>query len=146
MELVFSWAPKLAKSVRVNIGFPVVRTDGRRSAVGVRSRDYKISGMGSYGAPPARAWSSAINKKCNLCLWEEFFIICKPEMSIRNHRNELTSICRHSKKCLSILVFSYVTIFVPKVMHTTIVYDFNQIVAAKYHNLATTGYFSEEMN
>ena len=67
-------------------------------------------------------------------------------MSIRNHRNELTSICRHSKKCLSILVFSYVTIFVPKVMHTTIVYDFNQIVAAKYHNLATTGYFSEEMN
>ena len=25
VQLVFSWAPKLAKSVRVNIGFPVVR-------------------------------------------------------------------------------------------------------------------------
>ena len=42
VQLVFSWAPKLAKSVRVNIGFPVVRTGGRRSAVGVRSRDYQI--------------------------------------------------------------------------------------------------------
>ena len=30
VQLVFSWAPKLAKSVRVNIGFPVVRTDGGR--------------------------------------------------------------------------------------------------------------------
>ena len=41
VQLVFSWAPKLAKSVRVNIGSPVVRTDGR-SAVGARSRDYQI--------------------------------------------------------------------------------------------------------
>ena len=41
-----------------------------------------------------------INKKCNLCLWEKFFIICKPEMSTLNHRNELTSTCRHSKKFL----------------------------------------------
>ena len=30
VQLVFSWAPKLARvSVRVNIGFPVVQTDGR---------------------------------------------------------------------------------------------------------------------
>ena len=28
VQLVFSWAPKPAKSVRVNIGYPVVRTDG----------------------------------------------------------------------------------------------------------------------
>ena len=134
--------------MRVNIGFPVVRTDGRRSVYGQVIT--KFSGMGSYGAPPTSALRARVElryqQKCNLCLWEEFFIICKPEMSIRNQRNELTSICRHSKKFLSILVFSYVTIFVPKVMHTTIVYDFNQIVAAKYHNLATTGYFSEEMN
>ena len=34
VQLVFSWAPKLAKCVRVNIGFPVVRTDGRRSVYG----------------------------------------------------------------------------------------------------------------
>ena len=41
MQLVFSWAPKLAKSVRVNIAFLVARTDGRRVG-GVRSRDYQI--------------------------------------------------------------------------------------------------------
>ena len=29
VQLVFSWAPKLAESVRVNIGFPVVQTDGQ---------------------------------------------------------------------------------------------------------------------
>ena len=28
----------------------------------------------------ARSYSNA-NKKCNLCLWEKYFIICKPEMS-----------------------------------------------------------------
>ena len=33
--------PKKLESVKVNIGFSVVRTDGRRS-VGVRSRDYQI--------------------------------------------------------------------------------------------------------
>ena len=34
--------PNLLESVRQNIGFPVVRTDGR-SAVSVVSRDYQIS-------------------------------------------------------------------------------------------------------
>ena len=47
----------------------------------------------------ARSYSN-INKKCNLCLCEKYFIICKPEMSTLNQRNELTSICRHSKKFL----------------------------------------------
>ena len=47
----------------------------------------------------ARSYSN-INKKCNLCLCEKYFIICKPEMSTLNHRNEMTSICRHSKKFL----------------------------------------------
>ena len=59
MQLVFSWAPKLAKKVRVNIGFPVVRTDGR--SVGrsvVRSVGHvitKFSGMGRFIYP----WCSA---------------------------------------------------------------------------------------
>ena len=47
----------------------------------------------------ARSYSN-VNKKCNLCLWEKYFIICKPEMSTLNHRDELTSTCRHSKKFL----------------------------------------------
>ena len=59
MQLVFSWAPKLAKSVRVNIGSPVVRTDGR-SAVGGRRSVYghvitKFSGMGRF----TKLWGSA---------------------------------------------------------------------------------------
>ena len=33
------------------IGMPKARTDGRRSAVGVRSRDYQISGMGRFAYP-----------------------------------------------------------------------------------------------
>lgn len=53
----------------------------------------------------ARSYSN-INKKCNLCLWEKYFIICKPEMATLNNRNELTSICRHSKKFLLNTVFA----------------------------------------
>ena len=68
MQLVFSWAPKIAKSVRVNIGCPVERTDGR--SVGGRRSVYghviaKFSGMGRFtklwGSAHARAWSSAKN-------------------------------------------------------------------------------------
>ena len=56
MQLVFSWAPKLAKSVRVSIG---CRTDGR-SAVGGRWSVYghvstKFSGMGRF----TKLWGSA---------------------------------------------------------------------------------------
>ena len=41
-----------------------------------------------------------VTKKLNLCLWEKYFIICKPEMSTLNNRNELIPGCRHSKKFL----------------------------------------------
>ena len=47
----------------------------------------------------ARSYSN-VTKKCNLCLWEKYFILCKPEMSSLNNRNELTSSCRHSRKFL----------------------------------------------
>ncbi len=40
------------------------------------------------------------NKICNLCLEEKFFIICKPNLSSLNKRNELTSGCRHRRKYL----------------------------------------------
>lgn len=43
---------------------------------------------------------SNVNKKCNLCLWEKYFIICKPEMLSLNRRNEMALTCRHSKKFL----------------------------------------------
>ena len=47
----------------------------------------------------ARSYSN-VSKRCNLCLWEKYFIICKPEMSTLNKRSELISTCRHSKKFL----------------------------------------------
>lgn len=53
----------------------------------------------------ARSYSS-ISKRCNLCLWEKYFIICKPEMSTLNNRSELISNCRHSKKFLLKNVFA----------------------------------------
>ena len=39
-------------------------------------------------------------KRCNLCLYEKFIIICHPELCSLNTRNELISTCRHRKKHL----------------------------------------------
>ena len=41
---------------------------------------------------------SNVTKRCNLCLWEKYFIICEPEMASLNKRNELSSCCRHARK------------------------------------------------
>lgn len=40
------------------------------------------------------------SNRCNLCLWEKFFIICKPELATLNKRNELVTSCRHANKFL----------------------------------------------
>ena len=45
----------------------------------------------------AKSYSNT-TKKCNLCIWEKFFITTEPAMSTLNKRNELLSSCRHSKK------------------------------------------------
>ena len=37
---------------------------------------------------------------CNLCTAEKYYIICKPEISTLNSRNELSSTCRHKRKFL----------------------------------------------
>ena len=59
VQLVFSWAPKLAKSVRVNVGFPVVRTDGGRSVCGHVIT--KFSGMGRF----TKQWGSTVELRYN---------------------------------------------------------------------------------
>jgi hypothetical protein len=41
----------------------------------------------------AKPYNCASNR-CNLCLWEKYFIICKPKMATLNKRNELVSACR----------------------------------------------------
>lgn len=56
------------------------------------SLKWKIVGRGSP--------YSTSTKKCNLCLKEKYFIICRPQMATLNTRNELTTECRHRKKHL----------------------------------------------
>ena len=56
------------------------------------SVSWKIIGKSSAFTPSSN--------KCNLCLLEKYYIICKPEMATLNRRNELTSTCRHKKKYL----------------------------------------------
>ena len=41
-----------------------------------------------------------ISKKCNLCLSEKFFIICKKELCSLNKRKELASWCHHRNRFL----------------------------------------------
>ena len=54
--------PNYLESVRVNIGFPVVRVDGRSFDRCIRSSDYKMFlgwvDLLSYGAPQARLRAS----------------------------------------------------------------------------------------
>ena len=41
-----------------------------------------------------------VSNRCNLCLWEKYFIICRPELATLNKRNELVTSCRHANKFL----------------------------------------------
>ena len=43
---------------------------------------------------------SNVTKRCNLCLLEKWFIICKREMATLNKKNELVSCCPHAGKFL----------------------------------------------
>ena len=43
---------------------------------------------------------SPSSNKCNLCLLEKYYIICKPHMCTLNKRNELAATCRHRRKHL----------------------------------------------
>ena len=43
---------------------------------------------------------SPISKRCNLCITEKYFIICRPELSTLNNRSELTTPCKHRHKYL----------------------------------------------
>ena len=43
---------------------------------------------------------SNTSKRCQLCLWEKFFIITKRKSEILNSRSELIGKCRHSNKFL----------------------------------------------
>ena len=40
------------------------------------------------------------SKRCNLCLWEKYYIICKPALASLNKRKELIPSQRHAGKYL----------------------------------------------
>ena len=40
------------------------------------------------------------SSRCNLCLWEKYFIICRPNLASLNKWNELITSCRHANKFL----------------------------------------------
>ena len=44
-----------------------------------------------------RAYTSA-TKKCYLCMYEKFIILCKPHLATLNKRNEILATCRHRAK------------------------------------------------
>ena len=48
---------------------------------------------------PATQYNLTSNR-CNLCLWEKYFIICKSALATLNKRNELITSCRHANKFL----------------------------------------------
>jgi len=52
---------------------------------------------------------NTITKRCNLCLWECFFILYKPNMCTLNKRNKLLSTCATTKPRNSVayLYFKY---------------------------------------
>ena len=58
----------------------------------ISSEAWKIISKAKSYRPP--------NKKCNLCIREKYFIICKPNMATLNNRNELVTECRHKHKYL----------------------------------------------
>ena len=40
------------------------------------------------------------SSRCNLCLWEKYFIICRPNLASLSKRNELITSCRHANTFL----------------------------------------------
>ena len=82
----FSWIPKqYLESVRVNIGFPVVRTDGRSFGRCTVKWLQNVSGMGRFGYPWCSAGtpeSSAIIKNNYLihCLCAWYFYVNSPAL------------------------------------------------------------------
>ena len=52
---------------------------------------------------------SNTSNRCNLCLWEKYYIICKPTLATLNKRNELSSSCRHAIDANKLLFRNFVT-------------------------------------
>ena len=61
----------------------------------------------------ATTYNPASNR-CNLCLWEKYFIICRPDLSTLNKRNELVTSRRYANKFLPLedsVIFIFAGLF-----------------------------------
>ena len=54
-------------------------------------KDSKIDHLISWRILSSSSPYNSASKRCNLCLKEKFLIICRPELSTLNKRNELVS-------------------------------------------------------
>ena len=63
-------------------------------------KDNNIKHFISWRVLSSHSPYNSSSKRCNLCLKEKFLIICRPELSTLNKRNELVSSCRHRNKAL----------------------------------------------
>lgn len=63
-------------------------------------KDNNIDHSTSWRTLSSHSTYNSSSKRCNLCLKEKFLIICRPELSTLNKRNELVSSCRHRNKAL----------------------------------------------
>ena len=98
----FSFASLTSDNVS---GAKRLTTTGDKTLFWQLSIDHNIDKQSVFSWAPklairhARSYSNVTNK-CNLCLWEKYYIICRPNMATLNNRNELVSSCRHAKKFL----------------------------------------------
>ena len=86
--------------------------------------DYKIKWKIIKQAKP---YSNNSNR-CNLFLWEKYFILCHPSLAALNKRNELVSSCRHANK---FLLRNFVTWFI--YLNRALILIFNVIITTLMH-------------
>ena len=63
-------------------------------------KDAKINFQITWKILKQAAPYNPASNRCNLCLYEKYFIICRPDLASLNKRNELITSCRHANKFL----------------------------------------------
>ena len=62
------------------------------------------------GSPRREAGYNPSSKRCNLCLWEKYFIICKPHLATLNKYDELVSSCTETLTKFLLKTFKFYSI------------------------------------
>ena len=75
--------------------FACLWTETKSRSINTVKKNWVVVGVIARARP-----YSNVTKRCNLCITEKFYIICKPGAGTLNKRNELASACRHATKYL----------------------------------------------